>query len=133
MAIVFAIATVILYSASIKELDRDTARYLGTNSVANVQATVFCAATAIMCVINAVGAIIISALEKQTQLSIAKTENTVEDVVNKATAPEKDNAREERILSEGGWKCPNCGTLNQNYVTSCGCGMSKYDAKNKQA
>ncbi len=127
MAIVFAIATIFLYNASIKEVDYNTARLIGTNAIANTQATVFCAATAIMCVINAVGAIIVSALETEVQRSTARTK----EVVDKATAPVESKSKEEKILSQGGWRCPQCGSLNQNYVSSCGCGMSKRDAINK--
>ena len=54
MAIVFAIATIALYNSSVNELDSYTARQLGIESTINTQATVFCAACAIMCIINIV-------------------------------------------------------------------------------
>lgn len=44
---------------------------------------------------------------------------------------DEEQARKNKILSEGGWKCPQCGTINQSYITSCGCGMRKMDAKKK--
>jgi len=63
MAIVFAIATGVLYNSSLNKLDSYTARQLGVDTTINIQATVFCAACAIMCIINIVGAIIISVVE----------------------------------------------------------------------
>lgn len=27
--------------------------------------------------------------------------------------------------SKGEWKCPNCGKINSNYVSTCGCGQVK--------
>ena len=129
MAIVFAVATIFLYNASIIKQDSYNARILGVSETINIQATVFCAATAITCVINSVGAIIISALETEVQSSTAKTKEAVKE----ATAQEESKSREEKILSQGGWKCPQCGTINQSYVSSCGCGMNKRDALSKQS
>ncbi len=63
LAIVFGLLAIILYFSSIKELDRETARYLGTGSVANVQGTVFAAACAVLCGVNVVGALILSQME----------------------------------------------------------------------
>ena len=31
-------------------------------------------------------------------------------------------AEEERLLKNGGWKCPNCGKINNSYETTCKCG-----------
>ena len=129
MAVVFGIATIFLFNASIIKQDAYTARALGVSETINIQATVFCAATAIMCVINAVGAIVISALEFEVQNSTAKTK----EEVKKATAPKDDESREEKILSHGGWRCPQCGSLNHNYISTCGCGMNKRDALNNQS
>ncbi|MBQ5399307.1 MAG: hypothetical protein IIU14_07735 [Ruminococcus sp.] len=37
--------------------------------------------------------------------------------------PEKQPEPEPEIEpTENEWKCPNCGTINQNYVGTCGCG-----------
>ena len=66
MGIIFAIVAIALYNSSLVELDRDTARIMGTEYVANVQKTVFSAACAVMCVINFVGAFIISAIESNS-------------------------------------------------------------------
>lgn len=43
-----------------------------------------------------------------------------------ASSPsEEANAAEEREPSANEWKCPKCGKINQNYVSSCGCGETK--------
>ena len=57
MAFVFAVLAVILYTDSI----RDVAGF----KVANIQETVFCAACVIHCVMNIIGAIIITCIEGQ--------------------------------------------------------------------
>ena len=64
MAVVFGALTVVFYISSIRELDSNSAKILGTNSVVNIQATVFCAACAILFVINIVGSIILTSHEK---------------------------------------------------------------------
>ena len=46
-AALFAILTLVFYFSSIKELDRNTASYLGVSAVANVQGTVFTGACAV--------------------------------------------------------------------------------------
>ena len=127
MACVFGVATIILYIMSINKLDKDTARMLGTSATINIQATVFCAATAIMCVVNAVGAIIISALETQSY-------QAAKAVSNSAPSALEEEARARKVIADGGWKCPKCGSVNMSYVSSCGCGMTKRDAliKNQQ-
>lgn len=75
MAIIFGILTIILYFSSINKLDYNTAKLMGTSATINIQATVFCAATAIMCVINIVGALIYQGLEFLTgnQVDIINT------------------------------------------------------------
>lgn len=39
--------------------------------------------------------------------------------------PTTDLAYEERLLSNGGWKCPSCQKVNPESVTTCRCGMTK--------
>lgn len=34
-------------------------------------------------------------------------------------------AKNKEILEQGGWKCPDCGTINRFYVTDCKCGKAK--------
>ncbi len=36
----------------------------------------------------------------------------------------EEASRQNKILSEGGWKC-SCGRVNERYVSSCTCGKSK--------
>ena len=78
MACIFGVATIILYIMSINKLDSDSARLLGTSATINIQGTVFCAATAIMCVINAVGAMILSVLEDNGLISSSDHEEIKE-------------------------------------------------------
>lgn len=30
-----------------------------------------------------------------------------------------------RIIENGGWRCSDCGKINQSYITTCMCGKSK--------
>ncbi len=50
---------------------------------------------------------------------------TTESVENKLEETVKE-AREKKILDEGGWKCP-CGRVNNSYTTTCVCGVHKRD------
>lgn len=36
-----------------------------------------------------------------------------------------DAAKRQTITSDNRWKCPNCGTVNGNYVVVCSCGTWK--------
>lgn len=36
---------------------------------------------------------------------------------------------EHHPISSKPWQCPNCGRINDNYVGTCGCGMSKAEAQ----
>lgn len=121
MACIFGVATIVLYIMSINKLDRDSARLLGTSATINIQGTVFCAATAIMCVINAVGAMILSAIETQSY-------QAEKAYAHSAPSALEEEARLRKVIAEGGWKCPKCGSINQSYVSSCGCGMTKSEA-----
>lgn len=37
-----------------------------------------------------------------------------------------DSLREQRMVDNGGWKCNQCGRINDNTTGSCACGASKY-------
>ena len=41
----------------------------------------------------------------------------------------KREAEEKRKISSGGWKCPDCGKMNNSYETTCSCGRRKNDKK----
>ena len=69
MACIFGILTVILYLTSLNHWDGDTAKWLGTDTTINIQGQLFCVACAIICVINIVGAIILSYLETMNENS----------------------------------------------------------------
>ena len=62
-AIIFGVAAIILFFSSVRQLDSSVARAYGTSAVINIQDTVFCAACAVMCVVNAVGAIVLNSIE----------------------------------------------------------------------
>lgn len=42
-----------------------------------------------------------------------------------AESPEENTGVTDEIIGDNEWKCPKCGTVNQNYVGSCGCGQIK--------
>lgn len=127
MACVFGVAAIVFYVSSIRELDKNSASILGTNAVINIQDTVFCAATAVMCVMNAIGAILISVMESRDN----QTAKAVSDSASVPSAADED-AKARKVIEGGGWKCPQCGSLNMSYVSSCGCGMNKRDVLKKQ-
>ena len=81
MACVFGALALILYFTSIKELDRETARYLGTGSVANIPGMIFSAACAVLCGLNVIGAVIISAMEENTYYQVPSSGNVANEVV----------------------------------------------------
>lgn len=96
---IFGVLAIILYFASIKELDSSSARVLGTSSVVNVQGTVFAAACAIMCVINVVGATVLGAVEENQQGSAPSSGSVARDVLRaiKEDKAEEQKAEEEKI------------------------------------
>lgn len=64
MAGIWGVAAIVLYFTSEIKLDKDSVAILGMDSVINIQATIFCAACAILCGVNVVGALIFTLLEK---------------------------------------------------------------------
>ena len=40
-------------------------------------------------------------------------------------------AEDERLLREGGWKCIKCGRVNASFSPSCDCGRTKYENDNE--
>ena len=65
LAGLFGVLTVVCFFASVKELDRDSARYLGIDRVANTQMTVFTGACAVLCGVYVASAIIVGAFEEE--------------------------------------------------------------------
>lgn len=81
MAAVFAILAIVFYSSSIKEADMG----YNTIKVANIQGTVFAAASAIACIINLIGAAILNAMETQEE----KLDTIMEKLKNSTIPTEK--------------------------------------------
>ncbi len=40
---------------------------------------------------------------------------------------EDKETKNKRLLANGGWKCPDCGSIHPSYETTCKCGRSKND------
>ena len=89
-AILFAILTLVFYFTSIKEVDRETARYLGISAVANVQGTVFAAACAVMCCINIAGIVILGAVEEHQYTAGPSSSNIGREVADELKRLEKE-------------------------------------------
>ena len=134
MACIFGIATIILYFSSLNHWDEQTSRMLGTSTTINIQGTIFCAACAVITAINVVGAIVLSMLEtmenntaKSSFTPVTTSSSTFSNIAPMKVEPKKDpneEARNKRILDEGGWKC-SCGRINYHYVSTCACGVNK--------
>ena len=56
---------------------------------------------------------------------LGEIKRTFESPVFRQTIEEKRQAYQNREPSANEWKCPACGTVNQNYVGTCGCGARK--------
>lgn len=106
----FGVLTIVFYVSSIMELDKDTSRYLGISAVANVQMTVFTGASAVLCGLNVVAAIIIGALEElrvhssgsgdmANEVAKAIKQNEIEEK-RKQEAEEKARAEREKLARE---------------------------------
>lgn len=98
MAGIFGIAAVILYFVSIRDV--------GGFQVANTQSTVFCAACAIICAINVVGAIILNYMESNGSVSGLGS--------RAGTSGSSIPATNSRV-----WICAKCGTSNPNSKVQC--------------
>ena len=65
---IFGILAIILYFTSNRQLDSASAALLGTDSVINIQGTVFCAACAVICAVFAAAAILYDFIEKANHI-----------------------------------------------------------------
>lgn len=73
----------------------------------------------------ATGTILIGTAVVISSIPERRSEN--EDALS-AIARDKRNGESDRhILNDGGWKCYKCGKVNPPYVTSCSCGVSKFN------
>ena len=55
---------------------------------------------------------------------------SIEKMLKGIAAEDERQARKQRILDEGGWKC-KCGRINYKYVSTCTCGVSRRDMETK--
>lgn len=94
LAGIFGIAAVILYFSSVKDT--------GGLKIANIQETVFCAACAVICAVNAAAAAILHWMEQ----------NAFNELPSGGMASVHNS-----------WVCPNCGNRNAMSRPNCGvCG-----------
>ena len=111
MTVVFLILTIVCYSNSVRSVS-------GLSyDVVNIQMTIFASACAILCVINFVGALIISAIEnasideiKQTETNT--TQNDLEKDNNEASSINNIPQNENEIIAKPNEVvfCDLCGT-----------------------
>lgn len=108
MAGVFGVLTIIFYFTSLNHLDNESARILGTSTTINVQGTIFCAACAVICAINVVGALILTYLEDNGNSSCSVSGGGIktEDGGTILTASDY-------------WICPKCKTRNPRSKVEC--------------
>lgn len=109
MAAVFGVLTIIFYISSLNHLDYETARIWGTSTVINIQATVFCAACAVICALNVVGAAILSFIE---YYAVPSTPS------NSATGIRTDDGGV-KLTSGSYWVCPKCKAHNPFSKIEC--------------
>ena len=105
-AAVFAVLAIIFYVVSIQEVKTG----YGTIAIANIQATTFCAACAIICAINVVGAILFSYLETfeyRTGSSVSGTSGI--QTSDGGFIPTAGNY----------WTCPKCKNRNPMSKVEC--------------
>ena len=93
MSGIFAILAVVFYSKSIVK----TGYGYNTIEVANVQMTVFAAASAILCGVNGVGAMILSAIDTISSTTSVSTKDLADNIVNLIG---QSNQRKEEINRE---------------------------------
>ena len=110
MACIFAVLTIVFYVSSIREVDYYAAKYIGTDKVANVQATVFCAACAILFAMNVIGAMILSFIENNSGSAQSVSSKSFGSGIK---------------TSDGGvtptsfWTCPKCKNRNPMSKIEC--------------
>lgn len=110
MAGIFGVATIILYFSSIHKLDSASARYLGISETINIQGTVFCAACAVICALNVVGALILQYLEDNVT-SAAPVSYSDMDI--------QTEDGDVVMTSTNYWVCPNCKNRNPFSKIEC--------------
>lgn len=76
--------------------------------------------------------LIIVACKSENRSSNNYTESYTQNSMLSEASSEASN---KKTIAQGGWKCNNCGRVNQSYTGTCACGTSKSDniAKEKAA
>ena len=92
MAVVFAVLAIICYSNSIVSAGYGAYK----TEVANVQMTVFAAACAVLCGVNVVGALLITAINSITIPSPSSNESIASTVVNALNKSTEERLRQEK-------------------------------------
>ena len=109
MSAIFGALTIIFFVSSLNHLDRDTARFLGTSTTINIQGTIFCAACAVICALNFVGAIILNFIES----------NAGSSTMSFASVGIKTEDGGSQMISNNYWVCPNCKSRNPASKVEC--------------
>ena len=111
MASIFAVLTIIFYIASLNHLDKETSRLLGVSTTINIQATVFCAAFAVMSVVCLVGGLVAKYLEENTPSSYASSASSIGGIQT------EDGGI--KLTSTNYWVCPKCKNRNPYSKIEC--------------
>ncbi len=61
---------------------------------------------------------------------IEKT-TSIEKTLKDRAAEDERQARDQKILDEGGWKC-KCGRINNMYVSTCACGLNRREVETQK-
>ena len=121
MACIFAVLTIILYFSSLNHLSEQEAKLLGIKTTVNIQGTVFCAASAVICAMNIIGAIILDYLDAN------KGANSLFQRIHLGGIRLSDGGV--KVTAGQSWTCPKCQTINsRSRVTCCECGTSRDSA-----
>lgn len=110
MAVIFGVLTVILYFSSLNHLDSYESRLLGTSTTINIQGTVFCAACAIICALNIVGAIILNQME-----SLNTAARSSDSTVSSGIKTDSGIV----MTAQNSWTCPKCKARNPRSRIEC--------------
>ncbi len=135
MAGIFGVAAIILYFVSIQKLNSSAASFLGTDSVVNIQGTIYCAACAVICACNIIGALLLDAFESVHMSLIGKidsanrassgkntTATSIPSTVSHISSEvsfNKTNHQDNGNPASQSWVCNKCGTHNSIRTIVC--------------
>lgn len=114
MAAIFAILAIIFYVISVQEVNIGKS----TMQVANIQATTFTAACAVLCGLNFIGMLILCFIEEQVNAiaSLLNSKGSHDAILS------QDSAGRDIVIapdSSNIWVCPKCKTVNARSHVSC--------------